>query len=787
METNKNSAHRFFEQVIKRGRWAILMAILVTALAVSFMPNLRIDTSVEAFINPEHPSLVSRNKLKEVFGISDPIILAIENNQKSGIYSENSLNLIQNLTDSIQMIEGVDPDRVVSLATENNIYGNEEGMVIESFLEDATQGEEIRRAIEDFPLYVGNLVSADGTVTLIVVELLDKQRYGATVYSHLVQMVSAYEGPETIYVAGEGAVVEHLGKYVQDDAKLMTPLAFLVITIVLFFAYRTWGGLLLSNMVVLGSLLVAMGIMVAMEVPFYLISNIIPVIIIAISVADSIHIMGHFYELRSKHPERSARELTIETMVEMWRPILVTSVTNVVGFIAMGYSSDMPPMRAVGLYSSVGVVVALLLSLFVLPAVLANVRLKPSRVFGVKGEAAQDGFSKAMVRAGTAVLGKPSITMGVAVVITILGIIGMSKMQLNDTMVEYFNPQEKIYQSDQLINNKMNGTNFFDVVVETDEMEGLFSVPRLEKIEALQRYIEMQPHVKGTTSIVDILKQMNRSINEGGTSYYKLPDSDDLIAQYFLIYSASSSPTDFEQYIDYDYRLANVRVQMDNGQYVHVKDVLRDTREYLEASFNEDGMQGEVSGWLNVINYWIGNISYSHYLGVALALMIVLTITSISFKSIFAGLLSVIPVVVAVFLNYAIMGFTGIWLKVSTSITVAIAIGVAVDFAVHTMDRLLVLTQDKKIPLDKALLMLYPNTGRALLFNLFALAFGFGTNMVSSVPPWATFGLLVMTMVSVSFIASLTLLPVLIKILKPSFLCVQLTTEKQLNTVGKAA
>jgi predicted RND superfamily exporter protein len=167
--------------------------------------------------------------------------------------------------------------------------------------------------------------------------------------------------------------------------------------------------------------------------------------------------------------------------------------------------------------------------------------------------------------------------------------------------------------------------------------------------------------------------------------------------------------------------------------------------------------------------------------------LIALIITSISFKSVYAGLLSVIHVLVAVFLNYAIMGFTGIWLKVSTSITVAIAIGVAVDFAVHTVDRLLVLTQDKKIPLDEALLMLYPNTGRALLFNLFALAFGFGTNMVSSVPPWATFGLLVMTMVSVSFIASLTLLPVLIKILKPKFLTRHSATEKELKTIGKAA
>jgi predicted RND superfamily exporter protein len=267
-----------------------------------------------------------------------------------------------------------------------------------------------------------------------------------------------------------------------------------------------------------------------------------------------------------------------------------------------------------------------------------------------------------------------------------------------------------------------------------------------------------------------------------------LPANDDLIAQYFLLYSTSSSPTDFERYVDNDYRLANIRVMMDNGQYKAIRPVINSAREYLDSEFNGNGMTGEVSGWLNVVKYWIGNIRYSHFLGVILALIIVTLISAISFRSLAAGLLAMIPVLVAVFLNYAIMGFTGIWLKVSTSITVAIAIGVAVDFAVHTIDRLIVLVHDKGLTIDEALPKLYPNTGRALLFNLMALALGFGTNMVSSVPPWATFGLLVMTMVSVSFIASLTLLPVLIKIIKPGFLRHrQATLKDEMIAIDRAA
>lgn len=787
-QRDRSKSYRFFEKVIKHGFMIILTGVVFSIGMSMFIPKIKIDTSVEAFIDPDHPSLISRDKLKRVFGLSDPIILAIENNGDDGIYTQSSLQLIKDLTDTIQMLDGVDPERVVSLATENSISGDENGIIIKPFLEDISNVPQIRKDVENFPLYMGNLVSEDGTVCLIVIELLDKQKYGAQVYNRLLTLTSAIDRDEKLYVAGEGAVVEHLGKYVQDDAKLMTPLAFLIITIVLFLAFRTLGGLLLSNLVIIGSLLISMGIMVASDVPFYLISNIIPVIIIAISVADSIHILGHFYELKSRLPHLSNKELTINTMTEMWRPIIVTSVTNIVGFIAMGYSSNMPPMRAVGLYSSVGVLVALIFSIFVLPAVISRINLKPSKVFGGAQKSRVDGFGEIMIAVGDVVLKRPTVTIVISIAICFLGIIGFTSMDLNDTMVEYFNPKKDIYLADKLINKKMHGTNFYDIVIETDESEGLFMVDRLRKIESLQKFLERQPHVKGTTSIVDVMKQMNQSINNGLSEEYRLPEDDDVIAQYFLLYSSSSSPTDLEQYVDNDYRLANIRVMMDNGQYKYIQPVLADTREYLVSTFNDDGIKAEVSGWLNIFDYWIGNIRGSHFLGVFLALIIVLIISAVSFRSIYAGLLAMVPVLVAVFLNYAIMGFAGIWLKVSTSITVAIAIGVAVDFAVHTIDRMLVLTRERGLTINDALPLLYPHTGRALLFNLLTLALGFGTNMVSTVPPWATFGLLVMTMVSVSFIASLTLLPVLIKLFQPKFLQPNpVTLEKRNFVVEKVA
>ncbi len=774
---NKNSStYRFFSWIADKSTAIIIAGVVLIVGLAMFIPKIIIDTSVEAFIHPEHPSLVYRDQVKEMFGLSDPVIMAIVNEGDKGIYEPETLNLITWLTDSIQKIEGVDPDRITSLSTENNIYGTEEGMMVEPFIEDKiTTSEEaanVRDAVNDFPLYVGNMVSEDGTTTLIVVELLDKKEYGFKVYNKLLELgksphVAASD--VAVHVAGEGAVTEFMSYYVMNDAKTTMPLAFLVITIVLIMSFRTLRAVLISNFVVMGSLLAMMGIMVAMGVPVFLPSSIIAVICIAISVADSIHIFGQYYENTSKHPNATQRDIVIYTMVEMWRPVLITSVTNIAGFLAMGYTSIMPPIRVLGLFSSVGVFFALLFSVFVLPAVLVRLKLQQSKAYKSinGGNIETDWFGKLMNNAGRLVLKTPYTIMIVSVLVIVIGAYGMTKIELNDTMVEYINKKEPIYKADQLLNNKMNGTNFFDIVVETEEEEGLFNADYLKKIESLENFIKQQPHVKGTTSIVDLLKQMNRSINENREEMYRLPEDSDLIAQYFLLYSASSDPTDFEKYVDYDYRMANIRVAMDNGQYKYTHVVKENIGKYMSENFNEPGIKATTSGWLNVLDYWIGSLKSSHFLGVILAILVVLIIISLSYKSFYIGILAIIPVIFAVFSNYAIMGYTETWLNVASAVTTAVAVGIGVDFSVHFLNHLLVYTREKGMSLDDALQAMYPSTGRALLFNFFALAMGFGVNLFSAVPPWGTFGLLVVTMICASFIGSLSILPALIKVLKP--------------------
>jgi len=770
----ESKAGRFFWSVTAYPKTILTLALLVVLAAAAYLPQITKDTSSDAFIPVDHPALVYRDQVKEIFGLADPVVVAVINDGPRGIFNPKSLQLITWLTDEISKVPGVDPDRVTSLATENDIVGTDDGMLVEPFFEyppeKQEQADAIREAVMDFPLYLGSLVAEDGSATLIVAELLDEE-HGGDVYEALLALADkAPRNGEQIHVAGEGAVREYLGSYIDSDAQRLNPVAAIVISVILFIAYRTLRGVLLPNLVVLGAVAIALGTMAAVGIPFYVITNALPVILISIGVADGIHILAQYYEDMVTHPQASSRELTVLAMTEMWRPVTVTSLTDIAGFMGLSLASYMPPMKAFGIFASLGVLAALLLSLFVLPSILVLLKPKASKVFGSGSSSHVDKFARSMAWLGNGVTRRPGWILAGASVVALVGMIGAFRLEMNEARIDNFKHSEPIYRADQAINRVLDGTNYLDIVIATPEPEDLFNPEHLRRIEAMQEYLETLPHVKGTTSVVDYLKQINRALHEDKLDSYELPADAELVAQYFLLYSASGDPTDFEEEIDYDYQLANLRVTLDTGLFTDERVVVEAAQRYIDEHFNRAGISANLSGRVNLDYHWLRDLAGSHFRGLAVALVLVWLMGSLSFRSAVAGALAVVPVLMAVLLIYAVMGFFGVWLGLGTSMFAAIAIGISVDFAVHTLDRLMALVRDGKQSLEEAFATLFLSNGRALLFNFSCVLLGFGVLTTSSVPPLIRFGSLVGVAVTVSFLASQTVLPALVKVLRPKFL-----------------
>ncbi|MGO1119733.1 outer membrane lipoprotein-sorting protein [Rhodovibrionaceae bacterium A322] len=799
--SSDNRAEAFFWKITAYPKTILLISLIMILGLGAFLPTIVKDTSADAFIDPENPALIYRNKVKQVFGLDDPYVIAVlapqaqtpgaeRGQDPGGIYQPDILALVEKLTEGLRQTENIDPDRVTSLATEANIVGTYDGMEVEDFFDLAPElaeaGPVIRQAIDDFPLFQGSLVARDGRATMIVAEVLDEDDKQAT-YDRILALVEQQKIPEgvMVHVAGEGAINGYLGTYIDRDATRLNPIAGLVITLVLIVAFRTWAGAMLPNVVVLATVMAALGTMAAVGVPFFVVTNGLPVILIGIAVADSIHILSQYYEEQVAHPGESPRHLIVRAMGRMWRPVTLTTVTTIAGFAGLYFGAEMPPMRYFGLFAAVGVAFAWLYSLTFLPAAITLFKIKPSKLFaGPKGH---DRAARALEKAGRVVLAHPRSILALLLLVTGLGLWGASRVTVDDAQIENFQKDEPIFLADQAINGSMDGTNFLDIVIETEESEGLFQPQRLRKIADLQRFAEGLPGVGGSTSIVDYIQQMHKAVMENQQSAYSVPDDPLLIAQLFLLYSTSGDPTDLEEEVDYSYQRANVRVSINNAYYSNNKQVVEALETYISQSFNEPGLSANLSGRVYLNHHWLKGIDDNHLTSMGLSLLLVWAMSALVFQSLLAGVLALIPVLASLLVIYATMGFGGIWLGVGTSMFAAIAIGLGVDFSIHTLDRMKELMMTAKGSLDDRLAGLFPSTGRALFFNFAAVALGFLTLTSSEVPPLVNFGLLVALAISSAFLAAMTVLPALAKILKPGFLLGDDASDWPTSTDGPAS
>ena len=771
-QAQDSPAWRFFQTVVNHPKKIVLAGLILFFAMLSLVPGIQKDTRSDAFLADDNPALVYREKVKTLFGLSDPMVVSVVSD--GSIFTLDALNTIYDLSEIVADINNIDPDGITSLATENNITGTEEGMEVSSFMEarltDLSEVNAIKQALRDFPLYQGSLLANDETATLIVAELLDETLAEQT-YKDLVSAVNAYDLPAglSVHVAGEGAISGFFGTYIDTDAQRLNPLAGLIITLIIIVAFRRFGVALAGNLIIGASVVMTVAAMVIFDVPFYVITNALPVILIGIAVADSIHIYSEYFERRARFPDEEIKASIVHALMEMWRPITLTTFTTVAGFIGLSLAAYMPPFQAFGYFTAFGVSVAWVYSLVFLPALMALLKTEVQAGLAKQIRSTNhDAFAKVMVVLGNFTQKRAKVIVALAVIIFTVGAISATNIVVNEDRITNFHPSEPLYKADRVVNKHFDGTSYLDVVIETPEDEGIFEPSVLRKMEALQEYAQTLPHVMGATSIVDYLKQMNRSLNGGDKTEYKLPTDKDLIAQYFLLYAASSDPSDFEEEVDYDYRLANVRVVLNTGAYIENKLVVEAMQSYIDKTVNDDLMTANLSGRVLLTYHWIKDIGVSHFSGVVLALFLVWLVSSLLFRSMVAGVYALMPVLTSILLVYSSMAFLSISLGVGTSMFAAVAIGLGVDFAIHTIDRLKVLyakTQD----MTQTLQDFYPSTGRALFFNVLALALGFGVLTLSKVIPLNSFGLIVAVSVVTSFLVSLTLLPALVQLVKPKF------------------
>ncbi len=765
MFSNERKTIGFFYRITARPQLALSVSLLAIALASAGLAKLVKDTSVKAFIPPDHPALIADQKAADVFGLSDTIAIALTTT-KSTVFESQTLEAVVDVTRLVSELPNIRSDRVLSLATESSISGKDGEILVAPYVgkppltpREIDAAREMWRAM---PPHIGTLVSEDESSAIILAEIINSN-IAAETYRTVLEVVANVETDNLkAHVAGPGAVSGYLSRYIDQDASKLQPLVFMLVLGFIYFAFRRIGALPGPLLVVFGAVGGGLGLMAWNGIPYYAITNALPVIIVAISVADSIHILSAYFQHRSQHPDSQVRDLVVQAMSAMARPITLTTITTIAGFVGIGLVSIMPPITAFAWFAALGVFLAWVFSILALPSILILLEPGPSPAFENWTKRSPSGLGQFLARIGAFSARHYVPVLGLFAATTVIAVSSAVQLKVDRSQVDNFASDEPIRIADELINKTFSGTAFLDVVIETSEPEGLLNPENMRRIAALQEHMETLPHIQKTVGITDYLSLLHHSIkghSAGDRERRELPAEPGSIAQYLLVYEMSGDPTDFEEEIDYDYQTALVRGILNSSYFSESRVTVEALQGYIDTRFNDEFMSASLAGDVSIGYHWMSRLEQSHFIGIALSLVLVLGTSVIVFKSIVAGFIAVVPVTFSVTVLYAVMGYLGIYLEPATSMFAAIALGVGVDFGIHLVERLrearVFHANDTAAAVDRAL----PQTARACFFNSAALGLGFAVLLVSSLPTLQRFGGLVAVAAVSSYVAALIIVP----------------------------
>ncbi|OQX78035.1 MAG: hypothetical protein B6D61_06335 [Bacteroidetes bacterium 4484_249] len=755
---------KFLFKALKAPWLVLVLTIVISVLFFLVMKeNTRMETNLDKYMPHDHPAFVYSDKAEEWFGIQDGIIVAIEN--KSGVFNTETLDTLKQLTKRLQKMPEIEKADVTSLYTADNIVGTEDGMDVKRFFKRVPKSEEklqqLKKNVENNEMIFGRLVSTDETVTVIIAEIGDDV-FTQDFYNEILDVAKAAETDNIkIHVAGRPIVEGTMALLGPADMKKMVPIVLLVIFIVLFVTLRSFKGTLITLGVVFFSTIWAFGLMALVNIPIYAVSTMIPVMLIAIGVADGIHLYSHLHTFVDHNPEATKNDAITDMIKHMWKPVVMTSVTTAVGFISL-LTSQVYPVKYFGIFTAFGVMMAMVFSLIFLPAGIMIFGLPSAKKINKKEDKGGHSHSKQANTFAAGVIKHKYISIIGTAVIVVLSIIGMQEIWINSSFLDKFENNSDIVLTDKFINEHFGGTSSVNLILDAEGKEDTFKEPDVLKlVDKMQKDVDNKLQVVGNTfSLTDYINRMNKVMNADNEAYNKIPDDKNMIAQYLLLYEMSGDPENLNKVVDYDYEKLNVTFQLKSDNSKAINSAL-DVIQTYEDDFKKLGITLNYagSGYKGLV--FTDLILEGQIMSLVLSLIIIIVLLSIMFKNIKIGLIGSVPIIITALISFGIMGFLGIPLSTTTALLSSIAIGIGIDYAVHFLEQYrhnAENTDDKLVAAQKTM----AHSGKAIIYNAIVVIAGFLVLLFSVFPPNRELGALVSLNMFTSFAGTLTIMLVLL-------------------------
>ena len=786
-----------YQNIILKNPKSIFLLLIITLLSFGyFTKDFSLDASSETLLIEGDPDLEYLREVNKRYGSKEFLILTYTPNK--GMVTETSINNLLSLKYKIQSLDWV--HNVVTLLDVPLLNNSEAPLKerLESYKTLKDEDVDKERGFQEIlnsPVFRNFIISEDGNTSGIIVyfkknnlenienktkEEIDYYKNSLKKKNHenilqIREVIKNYNEVGKIYLGGIPMIADDMMSFIKSDIIVFGLGVLLFIIATLWFVFRKLIWIIVPISSCFFSVLIMTGLLGLLGWKVTVISSNFIALMLILTMAMNIHMSTRFLQLKNDFPNLKNFKIISMTTGKMFWPIIYTVLTTVCAFLSLVFSG-IKPIIDFGWMMTFGLITSFIITFTLLPTLLSFVSNNNVEIKEDKESIITSFFGKVSIN------NKKTIFMLTGLVI-VLSVIGISRLQVENSFINYFNKNTEIYKGMKLIDEKLGGTTSLEVILkfpkkeitetnEDDEFEDWgndesqndeqywFTMDKIEKIRAVHNYLDGLPavgKVLSLSSIIDVATQLNNNKPLGGLEigilYSKIPDNikKDIIDPYISIK-------------DNEARIS-LRI-IDSQDGLRRNDLIKQINYDLKNQLELDEEEFKLAGVLILFNNLLQSLFKSQILTLGLVMIGIFAMFIILFRNIKLSLIGVVPNFIAAFFILGIIGLLGIPLDMMTITIAAITIGIAVDNSIHYIYRFKEEFLKHK-DYEKTLKICHSTVGVAILNTSITIVFGFSILVFSKFIPTIYFGVFTGIAMLLAMISVLTLLPSLILISKP--------------------
>lgn len=725
----------------------MLMVILLTAFFSFQLSKLTIDADVLSSLPDDDQHAVLLKKIGQNFGGNRMGIVILETDN---IYQASVIEHIRTLTDTIAKIEGI--SSVSSLSNIINIKGGEDGIEIGRLVDEyeipqsKEAFDELRSNIAANEMYKGSIVSEDETSCLVVFTLEDSANVNA-VAREVLNKTEALKLPEKLYYIGSPMLITYIAELMKSDLILLLPIAFILIAVILFISFRSLKGVILPLLSAVIAIIWSLGMMSLLGYSMSMISNNIPIILLAIGSAYTIHVVNRVNQQVKIESHNSVALALSYIMV----PVILAALTTVIGFVSFVFGAYLDMIVDFGLFTALGTFVACLMAIFFVPALLS---VFPSSSKKNKVADPNSSFleNKLIKPVSNLLFLRTKLILGIWVLAIIMSLTGIMSIERSVDIQEYFKKGNPTREAERIMVEKFGGTKPVFV-----HFKGNMQDPEvLKTMMATSHYMEQSPDIYSSMSVAKLIAEINLAI----IGEREIPEDLAMVEQMWFLLDGNEV---MQRFVSEDLSEGIIISKFkspDNESKIVFSN-------YMDAFIQENSREDceiQITGMpfvditmdRSLINSQLGSIS--------IAIIFVIIIVGLMLRSLRNGIYAAIPIIAAIIILFGVMGLTGISLNIATVLVASVALGIGIDYSIHIISHFNAIYAKTGL-LEKSIRDTLLISGKAIIINVISVSAGFLVLIFSDMVPLQYFGILIAISMFSSSLGAMTLLPALLIII----------------------